>query len=219
MFESLHFNSPRRSISYIVSDHHYDSDDTPWDSGDDEDLTPLGFIPPDNKLSPATPPPSPSCLLLEDLAGSVPIFREPPNQRDILAISTGAVATAFLYCTETLPPVEDHIIAPIAPHPPCLTSNFRPGHQLTPSSHYSTAFSSSENSIFILPAIPRLYYSHSSTNCSNNWCNLSSILTNPLNRLKARKRSVKESAAMNAELGQVHAEMRRTEILCREGLV
>jgi hypothetical protein len=43
------------------------------------------------------------------------------------------------------------------------------------------------------------------------------MLTDPVDRLMARKRSVRESAAMDTELRQAYAELRRQEMLFRQG--
>jgi hypothetical protein len=71
----------------------------------------------------------------------------------------------------------------------------------------------SSHSFYIVPRIPRLYYKHDSPSC---WSILTNLLTNPIHRLRNRKRSVKESAAMDQELRELHARMRETEMRMKQ---
>lgn len=70
------------------------------------------------------------------------------------------------------------------------------------------------HSVYITAPIPRLYYRHDSPSC---WSILGNLLTDPIHRIRARKRSVRESAAKDQELRQLHAQMKETEMRMRQG--
>lgn len=88
---------------------------------------------------------------------------------------------------------------PQTPHPPNL-------HRLTSST-------TSSHSVYFAPAIPILHYRNDSPSCFSILFNL---LTEPFRRLRARKRSVRESAAMDRELRELHAQMREMEMWMRQ---
>jgi hypothetical protein len=263
----------RHSSSYDVSTHHYDSNQTPYETEDDQECynglsdhacriflsTPdklglddfcrsavtgssstlhlsrstsagdvvdlasrksgdgltsrnnAGLDFSNHKRSAVAPPPSRSSLSSEDGNNSTATIPEAPNQHGMASRSPDGEAISS--SSDTIPTFESNIAASERPQePPAITTRPR---LPTQSSHRS---SNSSFSISILPSIPRLYYNNSSHYSSQYeiQTGLCTILTNPLNRLKARKRSVKESAAMDAELREAHAEMRRKEMSFRQ---
>ena len=71
----------------------------------------------------------------------------------------------------------------------------------------------SSHSVYIVPRVPRLYYKHDSPSC---WSILTNLLTTPIRRLRTRKRSVRDCAAMEQELRELHARMRETEMRMKQ---
>jgi hypothetical protein len=71
----------------------------------------------------------------------------------------------------------------------------------------------STHSIFVAKPISRLYYRHDSRSC---WGILVHLLIDPIHRIRARKRSVKESAKMDQELRELHSRMRESEMRMRQ---